>query len=498
MSVFDSASALKPGAAKPIVIGDPKYLEASNPGMLLEQKYLQSEPRQFELKYPEKSPSIVDQNNVQEIQNNQNTPSESEAPIWSWGSSLQDTFAQTPLSNTYVKPTAWHTKFVQNITGFFESIRNQFEKYTQSAFSAIPKNTFSFDFLFSSKKLLTGITIVCLFVTLLIGFGIYSRGNSSFSSQAKQVAGARGTKSEEKSVTDEDRAYISWVEEKLQKNAEKEEDEDEDQLTNYEEFLIGTDPKNPKTCGNEKTDAENIVDFVNPLTCDEINLNDAKEVEKFKKLIDFDTVNKKVARAEAAIPPLTSKTPDQKDAGESLLGTFGATSLESLNKQQFTADKLKTDIDSIQEKQKYIVLIEKINKYMRTYRSLEPLDRNYEIPVNGAVYLEVSLKYKTPLKYVIAIAQRESRFGTDRYTNSGNLTRPGKYQNIFSMGLDDSGNNIGFETWEAGVESFGKWYKRFNDRGVSDCRKWQIYNPNGDYCKLVEETASQIEAYLQK
>ncbi|NJK70793.1 MAG: hypothetical protein HC932_00775 [Thermales bacterium] len=64
------------------------------------------------------------------------------------------------------------------------------------------------------------------------------------------------------------------------------------------------------------------------------------------------------------------------------------------------------------------------------------------------------------------------------------------------MGLDDSGNNIGFETWEKGVESFGRWYRRFDDAGVLDCNKWRIYNPNGDYCAHVEETANGIDYFL--
>jgi hypothetical protein len=64
------------------------------------------------------------------------------------------------------------------------------------------------------------------------------------------------------------------------------------------------------------------------------------------------------------------------------------------------------------------------------------------------------------------------------------------------MGLTETSSS-GFNTWEEGVESFGKWYKRFQDRKVPDCSKWRIYNPNGDYCTKVETLADEIEAYLK-
>jgi hypothetical protein len=289
-------------------------------------------------------------------------------------------------------------------------------------------------------------------------------------------------------------AYKSWIGDKLGSYNEPNDDFDVDQLTNEEEFIIGSEPNNPNTCNPKKTDAENLVEFINPVTCKSIDLSDSTAMEKFKKVIDFNTVRSKVMQLEAK----NTKDEPQTNTSGSVLALFGVSSLENLNKQEFNSSKFKSELDLIKVKQESIDKINRINQYMKETRSLEPFDRNYPIPVNGAVYLEVSLKYNVPLKYTLAVAQRESRFGTDAYNKEGNLTRPGKYKNIFSMGLDDEGNNVGFETWEKGVESFGRWYKRFNDKGVSDCSKWRIYNPNGDYCKSIEETASQIETYLNK
>jgi hypothetical protein len=116
--------------------------------------------------------------------------------------------------------------------------------------------------------------------------------------------------------------------------------------------------------------------------------------------------------------------------------------------------------------------------------------------VHAGKYLEISLKYDIPLKYMLAIARTESRYGTDRYTNSGNLTRPGQHKNIFSIGLDDSGNNWTFKTWEEGMEAMGKWWKKFDEKGISVAKRLKIFNPNGDYPRKIELLANEIEKFL--
>jgi hypothetical protein len=331
----------------------------------------------------------------------------------------------------------------------------------------------------------SGIVVSVIIISLLLNQKVTNKAQGS-------VAGVIV-----KSVTKNNQptdAYKSWIADKLGQYYGPEEDFDTDQLSNEEEFIIGTDPKNEHTCNPDKTDAENLVELINPITCKLLDLSDEKSLEKFKKVVDFNAIKSKVFQSDAKNP----KTEIVSENTDSILKQFNIDSLESLNKQEFNNTKLKAEQEAIRAKQFTIDKINKINQYMKETRSLEPYDRNNPIPVNGAVYLEVALKYKAPLKYVLAVAQRESRFGTDAFDKDGNLTRPGKYKNIFSMGLDDEGNNVGFETWEKGVESFGRWYKRFNDRGFSDCSKWRIYNPNGDYCKAIEETASGIEAYLNK
>jgi hypothetical protein len=345
---------------------------------------------------------------------------------------------------------------------------------------------------FSKKFGLYAVIGVSALLTAVIASSIFSQKiTNSAQGQVAGVSEKIKPKSNTKITTD---AYKSWIEDKLGSYHEPDEDFDGDQLTNDEEFTIGSEPNNPNTCNPKKTDAENLVEFINPVTCKSIDLSDTVAMEKFKKIVDFSLIRSKVMQSEAR----NTKEDVVTNPTGSILTLFGVSSLENLNKQEFNSSKFKTELDQIKVKQESIDKINKINQYIKETRSLEPFDRNYPIPVSGAVYLEVSLKYNVPLKYTLAVAQRESRFGTDAYDKDGNLTRPGKYKNIFSMGLDDSGNNVAFETWEKGVESFGRWYRRFDDKGVSDCSKWRIYNPNGDYCKSVEETATQIDYYLNK
>jgi hypothetical protein len=347
-----------------------------------------------------------------------------------------------------------------------------------------------------AKAITIGVGCIALFTVLFV-FG--KTPETVKSTIKQQVKGVQETKSPEVASqpitqTKPEDGYKKWAIEKFGKEVDPFEDTDKDQLTNNEEFIIGSDPKNPNSCDANKTDSENLIELINPTTCKPINLQNKDDVAKFRKVIDFQTVKTKTISQD--VKNNQSATPTNNST--SVSGLFGSSSLEDLNKQEFNSGKLQADLDLIQKKESVIKKIDRINDYMKKYRSLEPLDRNYPIPVNGAVYLEVSQQYNVPLKYVVAVAQRESRFGTDRYNTEGGLTRPGKYKNIYSMGLDDDGNNLGFETWEKGVESFGKWYKKFNDRGVSDCAKWRIYNPNGDYCKAIEDTASEIDVYLNK
>jgi hypothetical protein len=280
--------------------------------------------------------------------------------------------------------------------------------------------------------------------------------------------------------------YAEWSAETIGWFADPESDLDGDELLNREEYFANSDPTSVYSCEaqNNLTDAQSVREFINPGTCNPFDFENEDDIDLLYKLTY--SIN---------TSPTEQKTTDKQDSQTNeLLETFNVDDLEKITTR--TPEQIAADKRELDEQTEYLELIAKIDRYINIHRSNEIYDRNYEAPVGGEVYLDVSLRYNVPLKYVLTIARTESRFGTDRYTNSGNLTRPGQYRNIYSIGLTDGGQNIAYPTWEAGVEGFGKWYRKFDDRGVSDCQKWRIYNPNGDYCAKVEGIANQVEAYL--
>ena len=232
-----------------------------------------------------------------------------------------------------------------------------------------------------------------------------------------------------------------------------------------------------------------LVQLINPKTCKPINVQSDEEFNKFSSVLNIPQIQKNISEESSKIE--VSKT----ESDLSVLSLFSVKNYAEIS--NISTESVQETAKLSATKIEYLQTIQKIQNYMNQYRSYEEFDRDYPLPVSPAKFLDVSIKYNVPLKYVLAIARNESRFGTDIFTKSGTPTRPGLYKNIYSIGLTEN-TSAGYNSWDDGVEGFGKWYKNFNDRGVSDCRKWRIYNPNGDYCEKIEGLANEIQAYLDK
>lgn len=337
------------------------------------------------------------------------------------------------------------------------------------------------------QKILINSFAIFLFVTSSVS-ALFVWNQYNLTMSGGQVAGA----SDQKYSNFEE--YEKWIKEKAGEYLKPEEDADGDGLTNYEEFLIGSNPTSKNTCSEEKNDMENLLSLIHPATCKPIDLENQEELELFSKIINFEMVKENFLTDENQTQEGKENQENNTISQNYLLEVFQVSSfqeLSSLNSTEIEQTRLTLD-----KKKEYLRLVQKIDEYIKRYRSYDIHDRNYPEPVHPAIYLQVSLEYNVPLRYVLAVARKESRFGTDRYTASGQLTRPGRFQNIYSIGLDDSGNNHLYETWEDGVRGFGRWYQSFEQRGVDDCRKWRIYNPNGDYCQVIENLANQIQIFL--
>ncbi len=141
-------------------------------------------------------------------------------------------------------------------------------------------------------------------------------------------------------------------------------------------------------------------------------------------------------------------------------------------------------------------LEQKISDYIQKYRAFEGVNQRYDVPVKSVIFLETSLKYQVPLSFVLSVARLESRFGTDCFSDA-NITRICKHKNIYSLGLDDQGNNKTYDSWDKGVYSFGIWYQKRVDEGYTTCQIWRRYNPNGDYCAKVLDISKDVEDFFK-
>ena len=275
-------------------------------------------------------------------------------------------------------------------------------------------------------------------------------------------------------------AYKKWSEKYFGKIVAQSEDSDSDQLSNLEEFEVGSDPTKFSTCNTTKGDSETLYDLIDVTTCKKIDFTDDGALKRITQVIDLKLLNQQMASKSSVAAKVNS----------------GQVLESILNEKFLSKDQIETAQQQIDQQKKYALLVEKVASYTAKYRSFGPFDRNYDMPVIPETYLRVSLQYDVPMKYMMAVARFESRFGTDRFTDSGNETRGSRFKNMYSIGLDDSGGNIGYVNWDDGVVAFGKWYKNFQDKNISDCNKWRIFNPNGDYCSKVEGEATYFENFV--
>lgn len=399
-----------------------------------------------------------------------------------------------------------------------------------------------------------------LFATLLLGYNNtanYFATNKQRSANANTVIQTPISPAEQKKID-----YTNWIT-KLNNNkySPASNDDDGDGLTNYEEFLLGTDPFKKNSCTPKATDLENLVNLVNPKTCVPIDFKDDAELKKFSEVINIPQIQKELISdvqtkfqtqsAELKLLPKSFKSTGNSSStivsssqvssqissipalsvASSVISSVVAVSSASNSSSSVPVQAVSSQIvssASIQSTSSVDSLImsssskptiissssssfssqsvvpssvsvdlQKVNEYVQKYRSYDANDSAVGVPVDPSYFVKISQDYGVPLKYVLAMGRYESRYGTDQHNPDGSLNRIARHKNMFSIGLDDDGGSITYDTWEDGADAFGKWYKKFDDRGIADCTKWRIYNPNGDYCQKIESLANQIDNYLK-
>ena len=377
---------------------------------------------------------------------------------------------------------------------------------------------------YSASTLFT--TIIIIFCTLFL------TGNAQWMGKfGEKNAQADKTKST-KNIS-----YDKWIADNNFGNyAAPGEDLDKDSINNYEEFLIGSNPSNKNSCNVNVTDNENLLNLIDPVSCLPIDFNVPNQVLRFKEVLNItpefiqkhqdhkirnqsfqassvqaNTSIISVSQSSAAvvtdilpipnIETTITNTPTFIEASAEIKNLklpskepMEKTTLEQVSKSQDT--KILEPIQTQTSVPASNVNTSLVQQYIDQYRSYDKYDNQAANPVGADYFIDMAKRYSVPLKYVLAVARSESRFGTDQFNQDGSANRIGRHLNMYSIGLDDAGGSLTYPSWEAGVDAFGRWYTKFENKGYSDCAKWRIYNPNGDYCQKIENLAGQIETFI--
>jgi hypothetical protein len=370
-------------------------------------------------------------------------------------------------------------------------------------------------------------SVSTLFTTVIIIFcTLFLTGNA-------QWMGKFGEKNvqADKSKNTKTVSYEKWIaSSNLGKYSSPGEDLDKDGLNNYEEFLIGSIPTNKNSCNVNVSDNENLLNLIDPVNCAIIDFNAPGQISRFKDVLNI--TPEFILKHQSQILQNQSFITPSVQVNDSIISVSQSSAtvvtdilpvpnveINTPNTPNFIEASTKIDLPKLSienplikktpEENKKIepklveipapknnVNVSTVQQYIDQYRSYDKYDNQIANPVNADYFINMSEKYNVPLKYTLALARSESRFGTDQFNQDGSGNRIGRHLNMYSIGLDDDGGSITYPSWEAGVDAFGWWYTNFENQGYSDCAKWRIYNPNGDYCQKIENLASQISNYI--
>jgi hypothetical protein len=438
------------------------------------------------------SKSLTDpENNTQENQENK----------------LESSFQQDP--NSFFSPFAseFESQKIRDIENEILSPINK-KKITLSELGQDIKHTKIRNKIKTAQKTrsysLLGTLVASLMFVFVVSTGSFLNANNP----APRPASADGTSqispAQQKKID-----YTNWIKSKNNDQySDPSDDLDKDGLTNFEEMITDSEPLNKNSCTSKSTDLENLVNLIDPKTCVAIDFKNDDQVQKFSQVINIPQVQKEVI-TKPSLEKKSLETNITSSSASSIISSSVAPSSKSVDSvssssnlptqviSSSSAVEAETKSTETKAEDDYANATEKVAQYLNKYRSFDNFDSSDAVPVDASYFVKVSQEYGVPLKYVLALGRSESRFGTDRYNSDGSANRIGRHKNIYSMGLDDSGGSITYNTWEDGVDAFGKWYKRHNDKGIADCNKWRIYNPNGDYCQKVEALASGIDGFLK-
>ncbi len=163
--------------------------------------------------------------------------------------------------------------------------------YTSPSFSG----SIFYNPIFNKHLQLRLVTSLALIALIVFGSGLF------FSSMPANFDPSRLATADQKSSLTQTELkqtiYKTWVESyNYGQYSSPEEDLDKDGLTNYEEFLISSNPMTPFSCNAKITDIQNLSNLINPSTCKAIDLTNPDEINKFREVITIPEINIEIER----------------------------------------------------------------------------------------------------------------------------------------------------------------------------------------------------------
>ncbi len=152
---------------------------------------------------------------------------------------------------------------------------------------------------------------------LIIGSLTFSNLGNSKADNNEKIANAafNPTKPE---LNQKKEAYSIWIK-NLNKNTfiDGNVDSDKDGLTNFEEFLIGSNPLDANSCNKNITDQENLINLINPATCKGIDLENPVDVKIFGDIINVPLIKTQIGNKKEVVESTNSSSAKSESSASS-------------------------------------------------------------------------------------------------------------------------------------------------------------------------------------
>lgn len=113
-------------------------------------------------------------------------------------------------------------------------------------------------------------------------------------------------------------AYSIWIK-NLNKGVfiDANTDSDKDGLTNFEEFVIGSNPFDTNSCNKNVSDQENLINLINPATCKGIDLENPQDIKTFGDIVNLPLIKTQIGQKKDLIESNSSSFISSKSSSSS-------------------------------------------------------------------------------------------------------------------------------------------------------------------------------------